>query len=58
MDPLLEKLKIFDWPLPDQDDDSYQEIKRRIAAAGKRRRMLTYSQLVQGNSPDTFLSKR
>lgn len=48
MDPLLEKLKSFDWPLPDQDDASYQEIKRRIAAAGKKRQLLTYSQLVQG----------
>ena len=47
MDSLLEKLNSFDWPIPDQDDDSYQEIKRRIAAAGKRRQLLTYSQLVK-----------
>lgn len=48
MDSLLAKLKSFDWPYADADDDSYQEIKRRIAVAGKRRQLLTYSQLVQG----------
>jgi hypothetical protein len=48
MDPLLAKLKSFDWPYPDADDESYQEIKQRIAVAGKKRRLLTYSQLVQG----------
>lgn len=48
IDSLREKLNSFDWPLPDEDDESYQEIKRRIAETGKRRRLLTYSQLVKG----------
>jgi hypothetical protein len=45
---LLEKLKSFEWPIPNQDKTSYQEIKRRIADAGRRRKLLTYSELVNG----------
>lgn len=45
---LLEKLKSFEWPIPTQDKASYQEIKRRIADAGRRRKLLTYSELVKG----------
>jgi hypothetical protein len=45
---LSEKLKSFEWLLPDQDDSSYEEIKRRIAATGKMRKLLTYSELVKG----------
>lgn len=48
MDPLLEKLKSFDWPLPDQDEAGYQQIKAKVAKAGKRRQLLTYSDLVRG----------
>lgn len=45
---LLEKLKSFEWPIPTQDKVSYQEIKRRIADTGRRRKLLTYSELVKG----------
>lgn len=45
---LIEKLKSFEWPIPNQDDTSYQEIKRRIADTGRRRQLLTYSDLVKG----------
>ncbi len=48
MDPLLENLKTFKWALADQDESSYQEIKRRIATSGKMRKLLTYSELVKG----------
>lgn len=48
MDLLLEKLKSFNWKIPDQDEDSYQEIKRRVAEVGRKRKMITYSELVLG----------
>lgn len=47
-DPLFEGLKIFEWPLPDQDEASYREIEQRIAVAGRNRKFLTYSELVKG----------
>lgn len=48
LDPLIDKLKSFSWPYADADEESYQEIKRRVAEAGKKRQLLTYSKLVQG----------
>jgi hypothetical protein len=36
------------WAYAEQDLDAFAEIGRRVAAAGKRRDLLTYSELVSG----------
>jgi hypothetical protein len=48
MDPVAERFRTIRWRYADKDDAALGELERRIASAGARRGLITYSELVDG----------
>jgi hypothetical protein len=48
LDDIARKLASFSWPYASQDPVALREIASRVAAVGRRRALLTYSELVSG----------
>lgn len=47
-DSVLEKMQAVPWTYPDKDPHAYAEIKRRVEAAGRKTKLLRYSELANG----------
>lgn len=47
-DPILEKFRNIPWHYGDQDPQALAELEARVAAAGRQRALITYSDLVRG----------
>lgn len=45
---VVAKLNSYDWKYATADQDALAELKKRIAVAGKNRKMIKYSELVSG----------
>lgn len=48
MNSVLEKFKIIEWRYADKDPRALDELEKRIAVAGHKRGLITYSDLVRG----------
>jgi hypothetical protein len=48
MDRVAKRLAEYSWPYASQDPVAFDAIARRVAAAGARRELLTYSEVVSG----------
>lgn len=48
MDPVLEKFRAIPWYYAPHDASALSELRHRIAAAGRRRTLVRYSDLVSG----------
>jgi hypothetical protein len=47
-DPIIERFQQMSWPYGDKDPVALAALEDRVAAAGRRRGLLTYSELVTG----------
>ena len=47
-DPILEKFRQLTWEYGDKDPVALQALEQRVADAGRRRKLITYSELVTG----------
>ena len=47
-DPIIEKSRDIRWHYADRDPHALEELEQRIAAVGRRRGLVTYSDLVRG----------
>lgn len=48
MDRVAQRLAQYSWPYADQDPSALAEIGRRVAEAGRKQELITYSELVTG----------
>src|SRR5947209_2702046 len=48
MDAIARRLAVSDWGYGAQDDAAFEEIAHRVAETGKKRSLITYSDLVNG----------
>ncbi|MGQ0712814.1 MAG: hypothetical protein ACT4PJ_03665 [Gemmatimonadaceae bacterium] len=47
-DPILERFRQLTWEYGDRDPVALQTLEQRVADAGRRRKLITYSELVTG----------